>query len=64
MQPLLRTSLAHSQGSVAKAYRRNGRNAVFVEYAWDLSSSNYTKCDPCATTPRLIQNLLTPCSLD
>ena len=34
-----------------KAYKRNKRNAVFLEYSWDLSSSNYTKCDPCATTP-------------
>ncbi|MGB1247403.1 MAG: DUF2330 domain-containing protein [Chitinophagales bacterium] len=34
-----------------KAYKRNGRNSVFLEYSWDLSSSNYTKCDPCATTP-------------
>lgn len=34
-----------------KAYKRNGRNAVFLEYSWDLSSSNYTKCDPCSTTP-------------
>ncbi len=42
----------------AKAYRRNGRNAVFVEYAWDLSSSNYTKCDPCATTPPAYSELI------
>ncbi|MCB9256895.1 MAG: DUF2330 domain-containing protein [Chitinophagales bacterium] len=34
-----------------KAYKRNGRNTVFLEYSWDLSSSNYTKCDPCSTTP-------------
>ena len=34
-----------------KAYKRNGRNTVFLEYSWDLSSSNYVKCDPCATTP-------------
>jgi hypothetical protein len=27
------------------------KNAVFAEYAWDLSSSNFVKCDPCATTP-------------
>lgn len=33
------------------AYARNGKNAVFLEYSWDLSSSNYTKCDPCSTTP-------------
>lgn len=34
-----------------KAYNRNGKNTVFLEYSWDLSSSNYTKCDPCSTTP-------------
>lgn len=26
-------------------------NAVFNEYAWNISSSNYVKCDPCSTTP-------------
>ncbi len=26
-------------------------DAVFNEYAWDISSNNYVKCDPCATTP-------------
>ncbi len=34
-----------------KAYKRNGKNSVFLEYSWDISSSNYVKCDPCATTP-------------
>lgn len=29
------------------AHRREGRNAVFLEYAWDLSPYNYAKCDPC-----------------
>ncbi|MEZ4916398.1 MAG: DUF2330 domain-containing protein [Chitinophagales bacterium] len=33
------------------AYKRNNKNAVFLEYSWDLNSENYTKCDPCATTP-------------
>lgn len=33
------------------AYQKNGKNIVFLEYSWDLSSSNYTKCDPCSTTP-------------
>lgn len=32
-------------------YKKAGKNAVFTEYAWDLSSSNYQKCDPCSTTP-------------
>ena len=34
-----------------KAWAQTGKNAVMVEYAWDLSSNNYVKCDPCATTP-------------
>lgn len=33
------------------AYERNNKNTVFLEYSWDLNSENYTKCDPCATTP-------------
>jgi len=34
-----------------KAWKKNDRKAVMLEYAWDLSSHNYVKCDPCATTP-------------
>ncbi|MFT5752863.1 MAG: hypothetical protein ACI924_000063 [Flavobacterium sp.] len=34
-----------------KQYKKYGKNAVFTEYAWDLSSHNYQKCDPCSTTP-------------
>lgn len=30
-----------------KTYKSEGRNAVFLEYAWDLSPRNYVKCDPC-----------------
>lgn len=30
-----------------KTYKREGRNAVLLEYAWDLSPHNYVKCDPC-----------------
>lgn len=26
-------------------------DAVYLEYSWDLSSSNFVKCDPCATYP-------------
>lgn len=39
------------------AHERNGENTVFLEYSWDLSSSNYVKCDPCATTPPIYQEL-------
>jgi len=34
-----------------KQYKKHGKNAVFTEYAWNLSSYNYQKCDPCSTTP-------------
>ncbi len=33
------------------AWERENKKAVMLEYAWDLSSSNFVKCDPCATTP-------------
>jgi hypothetical protein len=39
------------------AWVRNGKNNVLLEYAWDLSSSNYVKCDPCATTPPIYAEL-------
>jgi hypothetical protein len=39
------------QDVFTKEYRKAGKNAVFTEYAWNLSSSNYQKCDPCSTTP-------------
>jgi hypothetical protein len=34
----------------SKAYRREGKNVVFKEYAWDLSGTNYMHCDPCTGT--------------
>ncbi len=34
------------------AYQREGRNVVFVEYAWDMAS-----CDPCAAQPLTPQEL-------
>jgi hypothetical protein len=33
------------------------RNAVFLEYAWDLGSGNFVKCDPCASDPPLMADL-------
>ena len=33
-----------------RAYRKS-RSSVYLEYAWDISSSNFVKCDPCATAP-------------
>lgn len=40
-----------------KAWRTEGRTAVMLEYAWDLGSQNYVKCDPCATTPPMYSQL-------
>jgi hypothetical protein len=34
-----------------RSWKQQGEQAVWVEYAWDLSSSNYSHCDPCTTTP-------------
>ncbi|MBL7943919.1 MAG: DUF2330 domain-containing protein, partial [Flavobacteriales bacterium] len=34
-----------------KAYMREGRNAVFLEYAWNVSPFNAVKCDPCVGPP-------------
>ncbi len=33
------------------------KNAVFLEYAWDLGSDNFLKCDPCAGDPPLMADL-------
>lgn len=36
----------------ARAHRREGRNAVFLEYAWTVTPSfNGMKCDPCVGPP-------------
>ena len=32
-----------------KAWRNEGRNSVMLEYAWDISSQQSVKCDPCPT---------------
>lgn len=34
-----------------KSWKDAGENVVFTEYSWNLDADNYTKCDPCATTP-------------
>ena len=34
-----------------RAYRRENRNAVFLEYAWDVSPRTSMKCDPCVSVP-------------
>lgn len=42
---------AFYQALFNKSWKEEGENIVFTEYSWDLDASNYTKCDPCATTP-------------
>lgn len=32
-------------------WKKDGKAQLLLEYAWDLSSGNFVKCDPCATTP-------------
>ncbi|MEO0405449.1 MAG: DUF2330 domain-containing protein, partial [Bacteroidota bacterium] len=34
-----------------KEYQDNGRNAVFLEYAWNVTPQNRVKCDPCIGPP-------------
>ena len=34
-----------------KAWKREGEQAIFLEYAWDVSSKNFVKCDPCVSEP-------------
>lgn len=41
-----------------KAYIREGKNAVFLEYAWDVSPSAGVKCDPCIGPPPIAQDLV------
>lgn len=35
----------------ARSYYREGRNAVFLEYAWNVSPRAGVKCDPCVSPP-------------
>jgi hypothetical protein len=34
-----------------KAWKQEGKNNVMLEYAWDVSSQQSVKCDPCPTPP-------------
>jgi len=40
-----------------KAWEKAGKNIAIVEYAWDLSSRNFVKCDPCPTQPPMYTEL-------
>jgi hypothetical protein len=33
------------------------QNSLFLEYAWDVSPSNYVKCDPCVSEPPNFEDL-------
>ncbi|MEL7530887.1 MAG: DUF2330 domain-containing protein [Bacteroidota bacterium] len=39
------------------AWKKNGKNAVMLEYAWNLSGYNYVKCDPCNGPPPIYADL-------
>ena len=42
-----------------RAYKYQGRNAVFLEYAWNVSPSfRGMKCDPCVGPPPISQDLV------
>lgn len=41
-----------------KVYKREQGKVAFLEYAWDVSASNYVKCDPCVGNPPVNQDLV------
>ncbi|MBS3913917.1 MAG: DUF2330 domain-containing protein [Bacteroidetes bacterium] len=41
-----------------KNYEKEGKNAVFVEYAWNVSPNWGVKCDPCTGNPPIVQDLI------
>lgn len=40
-----------------KAYTREGKNAVFLEYAWEVSPMQNLFCDPCVGDPPMVAEL-------
>lgn len=36
---------------------RASKSSIFLEYAWNLSGSNFVKCDPCSTNPPTYSDL-------
>lgn len=38
-------------------WKAEGRNISLLEYAWNLDSRNYMKCDPCSGTPPALADL-------
>lgn len=41
-----------------RSWRYEGENAVFLEYAWDVSPRNSVKCDPCVGPPPIQNDLV------
>ncbi len=41
-----------------KTFAKEGKNAVQLEYAWDISSSVSMFCDPCVGPPPMLQDLM------
>lgn len=41
-----------------KTYDREGKKAVFLEYAWNVSPTWGMKCDPCVGTPPVVTDLM------
>jgi hypothetical protein len=41
-----------------RQWDRQGRDAVMLEYAWDVSPRNFVKCDPCVATAPSVQDLV------
>jgi hypothetical protein len=40
-----------------KAFNREGKNAVFLEYAWEVSPMQNVFCDPCVGDPPMVTDL-------
>lgn len=40
-----------------RTWRREGQEAILLEYAWDVSSKNFVKCDPCVSEPPTFSDL-------
>ncbi|MFT4680046.1 MAG: hypothetical protein ACI9RU_002089 [Litorivivens sp.] len=40
-----------------KSYRSQGKNAIFLEYAWNVSPTWGVKCDPCNGPPPIVQEM-------
>jgi len=39
-------------------WQKENRNVGFLEYAWDVSPTNYIKCDPCVGNPPTQQDIV------